>query len=280
MGAKSNQDDTSGQSAVGQRLKVMLDPIPLLSSLRFRVTGNSHVAGRAAITAHATARPHDPRRGGLHFELHELGIGAQHYQLEVDQDRGVLLAVTAFRDEQPFHKITTLAIRFDEPIEAEIFRFTPPDGEEIQLSQNRPRPQHITLTEAQQRAPFTVFVPDHVPEGWQLRCMFIEASARPPSPAQVALSYRSMDGHQSISISQVAAADRASRFGSMINDEDWQVVVHDGTSIKLSPAGWPQAQANLERDGTLVFLTSNNLTSDQLAPIAVNLKPAPSTNSI
>ncbi|OBK41968.1 hypothetical protein A5658_00130 [Mycobacterium sp. 1245111.1] len=278
MGAMSNQDNPSAQSAVGQRLQVMLNPIPLLSSLRFRVTGNSQVAGRAAMTAHATARPHDPRRGGFGFELHELGIGAQHYQLEVDQDRGVLLAVTAFRDEQPFHKITTLAIRFDEPIEPEIFQFTPPGGEQIQLSQTRPRPQHITVTEAQQRAPFTVFVPDRVPEGWQLRCMFIEASTRPPSPAQVALSYRSMDGHQSISISQVAASDRASHFGSMINDEDWHAVVHDGTSIKLSPAEWPQAQANLERDGTLVFLTSNNLTSEQLATTAAGLKPAPSTS--
>ena len=279
-GAMSNQDNPDAQSGVGQRLQLMLNPVPLLSSLRFRVTGTSQVAGRAAVTARAIPRPHDSRRGGFGFELHELGIGAQHYQLEVDQDRGVLLAVTAFRDKQPFHKITTLAIRFDEPIEAETFQFTPPDGEQIQLSQNHPRPQHITVTEAQQRASFTVFVPDHVPEGWQLRCMFIEASARPPSPAQVALSYRSMDGHQSISISQVAAADRASHFGSMINDEDWQVVVHEGTSIKLSPAESPQAQANLERDGTLVFLTSNNLTCDQLAPIAVSLKPAPGTGSI
>jgi hypothetical protein len=279
-GAMSNQDNPDAQSGVGQRLQLMLNPVPLLSSLRFRVTGTSQVAGRAAVTAHAIPRPHDSRRGGFGFELHELGIGAHHYQLEVDQDRGVLLAVTAFRNEQPFHKITTLAIRFDEPIEAKIFQFTPPDGEEIQPIRNRPRPQHITVTEAQQRAPFTVFVPDHVPEGWQLRCVFIEASARPPSPARVALSYRSMDGHQSISISQVAAADRASHFGSMINDEDWQVVVHEGTSIKLSPAEWPQAQANLERDGTLVFLTSNNLTCDQLAPIAVNLKPAPGTGSI
>ncbi len=57
-------------------------------------------------------------------------------------------------------------------------------------------------------------------------------------------------------------------------------MVHEGTSIKLSPAEWLQAEANLERDGTLVFLTSDNLTSAQLAPIAVNLNPAPSTGSI
>jgi hypothetical protein len=279
-GAMSNQDNPSAQSGVGQRLQVMLNPIPLLSSLRFRVTGNSEVAGRAAVTAHATPRPHDPRRGGLHRELHELGIGAQHYQLEVDQERGVLLAVTAIRDEQPFHKITTLAIRFDEPIEADTFQFTPPDGEHIQLTQDRPHPQRITVTEAQQRAPFTVLIPDHLTAGWQVHCVLIEGNARPPSPAQVSLSYRSEDGHQSTSIWQMAAADRASHFGNMINDENWQEVDRDGTSIRVSPAEWPQAQAHLERNGTSVILTSNNLTRDQLATIAASLKPAPRTGNI
>lgn len=280
MGARSNQDNPSAQSGVGQRLQVMLNPVPLLSSLRFRVAGNSQVAGRATVTAHATPRPHDRRHPWLPA-LHELGIGAQFYQLEVDQERGVLLAVTAIRDEQPFYKITTLAIRFDEPIPAETFQFTPPEGEEIQPSRDRRRDlQHITLTEAQQRAPFTVLMPDRVPAGWRMHCMFIEASQRPPSPAHVSLSYRSEDGHQSTSISQMAAADRASHYGDMVNDENWQEVVRDGTSVRLSPAEWPQVQAHLERDGTFVILASDNLTGDQLVTIAASLRPAPSTGSI
>jgi len=148
MGAMSNQDDPSVGSGVGQELEVMFNPTPLLSSLRFRVTGSSQVAGRATITAHATLRPHDPRHGRS-LELHELGTGAHHYELEVDQERGVLLAVAAIRDDQPFHKITALAIRFDEPIPDETFRFKPPEGEEIQTTRHSHRLQHITLTEAQ-----------------------------------------------------------------------------------------------------------------------------------
>ena len=281
MGARSNQDNPSVGSGVGQELRVMLNPTPLLSSLRFRVAGNSQVAGRATVTAHATPRAQDPRHGGFVRELHELGTGADHYQLEVDQERGVLLAVTAIRDEQPFHKITTLAIRFDEPIPAETFQFAPPEGEEIQPTRDRHRDlQHITLTEAQQRAPFTVLMPDRVPASWSLHCMFIEASQRPPSPAHVSLSYRSDDGHQSISISQMAAADASHHYGHMINDENWQEVTRDATSVRVRPAEWPQAQAHLERDGTFVFLVSDNLTGDQLATIAIGLRPAPSTGSI
>ncbi len=191
----------------------------------------------------------------------------------------MLLAVTAFRDEQPFHTITTLAIRFDEPIPAETFQFAPPEGEEIQPFQSRRHSlQHITLTEAQRRAPFTVLMPDRVPASWQVHCMFIEASQRPPSPAQVSLSYRSDDGHQSISISQRAAADH--HYEIMIDEENWREVTHDGTSVKVRPAEWGQAQAHLECDGTFAFLVSDNLTSDQLATIAAGLRPAPSTGSI
>jgi len=281
MGAMSNQDDPSVGSGIGQQLQVMLNPTPLLGSLRFRVAGNSQVAGRATVTAHATPRPHDPRHGLLPRELRELGTGAHHYQLEVDQERGVLLAVTAIRDEQPFHKITALAIGFDEPIPAKTFRFAPPQGEQIQPARGRrPSLQPITLTEAQQRAPFTVLMPDHVPTSWQVHCMFIAASQRPPTPALVSLNYRSHDGHQSISISQIAATDASRQYGNMIHDKNWQEVARDGTSVRVRPAEWPQAQAHIERDGTFVFLVSDNLTGDQLATIAAGLRPAPSTRSI
>jgi hypothetical protein len=281
MGARSNQDNPSVGSGVGHELQVMLNPTPLLSSLRFRVAGHSQVAGRATVTAHATPRPEDPRHGRLVRELHELGTGAHHYQLEVDQERGVLLAVTAIRDEQPFHKITTLVIRFDEPIPAETFQFAPPEGEQIQPTQDHRRSlQHITLTEAQQRAPFTVLMPDRVPAGWQVHCMFKEPNQRPPTPALVSLSYRSDDGHQSISISQIAAADASRQYGHIIDDENWQEVARDGTSVRVRPAEWPQAQAHIERHGTFAFLVSDNLTGDQLATIAAGLRPAPSTGSI
>ena len=281
MGAVSNQDDPSVGGGVGQELQVMLNPTPLLSSLRFRVTGNSQVAGRATVTAQATPQPQDPRHGRFLPELHQLGTGADHYQLEVDQERGVLLAVTAIRDEQPFYKITTLAIGFDEPIPAETFRFVPPEGEEIQPTRARERMRPITLTEAQQRAPFTVLMPDRVPTNWRVHCMFIEASQRPPSAAQVSLSYHSDDGHESILISQMAAADASHHYGNMIDDENnWQVVARDGTSVRVRPAEWGQAQAQIERDGTFVFLVSHSMTVDELATIAAGLRPAPSTSSI
>jgi hypothetical protein len=113
-GAHSNQDDPSVGSGIGEELQIMLNPVPLLSSLRFQPTGSSEVAGRPALSAIGIPRPQDTLHGPA-FELHELGAGADFYELEVDRQLEVLPAVTAIRDKQPFHRITTLAAAFDEP---------------------------------------------------------------------------------------------------------------------------------------------------------------------
>jgi hypothetical protein len=50
-GARSNQDDPKVGFSVGQEVAFMLDPTPLLGSLRFTPTGRGHVAGRDTLTA-------------------------------------------------------------------------------------------------------------------------------------------------------------------------------------------------------------------------------------
>jgi hypothetical protein len=167
------RQEQPGRSSVAgsfwNELRVMLNPIPLLSSLRFHPTGDSQVAGRSTITAHGTPRQQDTRHGGA-FELHELGTGAEYYELEVDQQLGVLLAVSAIRDGQQFHRITTLATRFGQPISNETFRFEPPAGEALEPIHDEHRVEHVTRVEAQQQAPFTVLMPDTVPASWQVQC--------------------------------------------------------------------------------------------------------------
>jgi hypothetical protein len=94
----------------------------------------------------------------------------------------------------------------------------------------------------------------------------------------VLLNYRSDDGRQSVSIWQMAAADASQHYGNMMEDESWQEVLRDGTSIKIRPAGeWLPAQAHLKRNGTFVRLSSHSLAADQLATIAASLRPAPET---
>ena len=280
-GAHSNQDDPSVGSGVGEELQIMRNPTPLLSSLRFEPVGSSEVAGRPTISARGVPRPQDTRRGPPAFELHELGTGADCYELEVDRQLGILLSGTAIRVQEPFHKITTLAATFDEPIPDETFRFTPPAGEPIQTrTWNESRVEHVTLVEAQQRAPFTVLMPDTIPASWQVQCRLIRPSERSRSPMQIGVIYTSVDGHESISLSQFPAGGPNPYMELSHGDENWETVTRDGVEMQTRPARWGQAQVQLERDGTFVHLMSDNLTRDQVLTIAAGMRPAPTTSSI
>ena len=278
-GAHSNQDDPSvGFGGIGKELQIMLNPVPLLGALRFEPVGSAEVAGRPTLTARGFPRPLDTRHGPG-FTLSDLGTGAEHYELEIDRELGVLLAVTAVRDGQPFHRITTLSLSFEEPIPDKRFRFEPPPGEEIQSRWGEERVEHVTLVEAQQRAPFTVLMPDTVPASWQVQCRLVRPSVRPPSPMQIGLIYRSVDGHESVSLSQFPAGG-ANPYRRLGDGDDWERVTRDGIEMRTRPTRWGQAQVELEQDGTFVHLMSDNLTREQVLKIAAGLRPAPSTSSI
>jgi hypothetical protein len=277
-GACSNEGDPSMGSGIGNELSVMLNPSPLLGALRFRVLGRSAQAGRPTIRAEAVPRLSDPHGGPRWLELDELGSGAERYTFDVDAERGVLLGVLALRDGQPFNQITALEISFDESIPEERFVFHPPAGEEVRPVGEHPQPQHIQPTEAQQRAPFTVLMPDRVPVDWQPSCVFIEASERPLSPAMVMLEYRSESGHESVHIAQ-GGAERHSVYDELAQGSGWDTVTRDGTTIRVTKPGH-QVQAHLELDGTFVFLMSETLTAEQLISLASSLVPAPNPTSI
>lgn len=169
---------------------------------------------------------------------------------------------------------------FDEPTPDETFRFEPPAGEPIQTRKwHEDRVEHVTLVEAQQRAPLTVLMPATVPANWQVQCRLIRPSERPPSPKQIGVIYHSTDGHESVSLSQFPPAG-PTRTESWARGDDWETVTRDGIEMKTRPARWGQAQVELEREGTFVHLMSDNLTRDQVLNIAAGLRPAPSTSSI
>ena len=277
-GARSNEDDPEhGLGVGGEELAVMLDPTPLLGLLRFRVTGRVAVAGRPAIVAEALPRLGRSRTPWRSFDLHSLGTGAERFELAVDEQLGVLLNVVALRDDEPYREVTTLAIAFDEPIADERFRFEPPPGETILSSRAGTRPEQVSVTEAQQMASFTVLIPDRVPASWHLHCVYIAPSERPPRPEQVSLDYRSDDGHQSVSIIEMAAADRPAHYDQLIAGDAWQDTPRDGIVVRVTRAG-SQTQAHIDSDGTFVFLMSENLGRDELATIAARLKPADTGN--
>jgi hypothetical protein len=298
MGAISGHGDTNFGGNVDRGFEVMLNPAPLLSWLELAVAGNSRVAGRSTLTAHAATRSEGlrgvkvPSDWRMFRALGALGVGADSYRLEVDRERGVLLAVSAIRDGQPFSEIATLAIGFDEPIAAETFEFKPPHGEPIRSLRDAyadragpggvfPRPEFVSVTEAQRRASFTVLTPDHLPTGWlqQPFCGYRETPSG--SSAVVHLHYRTNTGNQRVMIVQMTAADAPQHYGMILGVDNWHEVLSEGTLIKIQPTAQRlYAQAHLTRHGTFAYLESEGLTTEELTTIAASLRPAPETGGI
>jgi hypothetical protein len=281
-GALSNEDDHSAGREIAEEASIMLDPTPLLGLLKFTLAGVSEVAGRETITVEALPRLRERPLAGSALELHHLGAGAERYLLEVDRQHGVLLKAVAFHDGQPVRQVITEAIAFDPPIPDVQFEFQPPPGEELQPSVGRPHLVHMPVPAAQQRAAFTVLIPERVPLDWRVTCAFIEASERPPSPATVVLQYSSDDGHERVSLSQWAAADQPAQLEQTADEELWETVVQDEIEVRVTRAtlDGAQARAYVERDGTAVSLSSSALSPAQLATVAADLKPAPRTSSL
>jgi hypothetical protein len=254
----------------------LLAPARILGAVSLRVTGAGRRAGRRTIQVEALPRL-ELRNRPPHFELGDFGLGAERYQLEVDAERGVVLAATGFFEGEPFHEIEAMEIAFDEPIDPERFVFVPPPGERVHAVGDRGlHHERVPLVQAQQRASFTVLMPREVPEGWRLRCHYIEAMTRPAMAETVSLFYYSDSGHESVSISQSAAAGIDPTFTSITSLEDWEA--REGGIHVRSPGG--QAQAHLQWGGTFVFLSSDTLTVEQLVRIAGDMIPAPYEDSI
>src|ERR1700759_696830 len=97
-GAHSNEGNLTLGYSDGEQISLMLDPTPLLGSLRFTPTGRGRVAGRETISADGIPRLSGRRDRPHMFELYALGAGADRYALQVDAERGVLLEAVACRD--------------------------------------------------------------------------------------------------------------------------------------------------------------------------------------
>ncbi len=280
MGAVSNEREPEVHSEVGEELRTLLDPTQILGALRFMVSGSrGEVAGRPTISAEAEPRRvEDDGPGSFSdaFALHELGTGAERYRLEVDAERGVLLSVEAIREGLPFARTEAVEIAFDVPLEDDLFVFRPPPDEQVHSPlEGHSRPERLGIADAQARAPFTVLMPDRVPAGWELSCMYIGPSVRPTRAASVSLSYRSESAHEDVSIEQTSATEEH----PLQSTKGWEQVARDSSVFEVRSPGY-QTQLRLERGGTYVLMTSGTLSTDRLADLAARLIAAPEQSEI
>jgi outer membrane lipoprotein-sorting protein len=273
-GARSNEDDLSFGSGVGQQYEHFLDPSVLIPGLIFEPLDETSVAGRRAVRV--SARPRGDRSDSLHQVL-RLGVGADEYELAIDAERGVLLRALARIDGEEFslHEVTEIA--FDEPFAPETFVFVPPAGEVV-CGVRDSMHRRLTIEEAVAVAPFTVFVPRAIGPGWQMTVHFFPDEERPASPVSVAIHYRRDDATHQLNLTQTSleARDPFDGFHWEYLDrggERWRTwtAERDGDAMAV--------RVQLERDGTRITITSNDLALERLIELADMLVPAPAEPS-
>jgi hypothetical protein len=240
----------------------LTDPSLLLGRLDLAPSGASTIAGRDAILVRATDRYrewHSP--GGL-------PEWADHHELAVDSERGVLLRCGSFFDGEEFLSFEVTEIAFDEAFPDDTFVFTPPADEEIRDAEAAfPHRHDVTIEDAASLADFTVLIPRRIPEGAELRIDYFPGWERTDQPPSVSLAYWFESASHSLSIGQ--SGDSRHVLGSL----SWEELERDGQTLRYCDQ-YGQRLLALERAGTHVILQSD-LDRETLIEIALSLESAP-----
>ncbi|HEV2061543.1 MAG TPA: hypothetical protein VGR12_01715, partial [Solirubrobacteraceae bacterium] len=204
----SNEDDPDVDCDIGREHDVLFDPGRLLGSIVLSPAGRGEVGGRPALLALARQRP-APRDDDFPWILHEIGAGADEWELAVDAEHGLLLRLEARRGGRPFRRVEVVELAVGEPLDDALFRFVAPPDVPVRSVRDDVRViRDLRLDELGRRAPFTVLVPDRLGAGWRLDTALLEGDDEPPA---VHLNLLSDDGHWQVAIEQAAGATAAER---------------------------------------------------------------------
>jgi hypothetical protein len=231
----SNESDREvmGQQALDAQ-PLHLAPATLIPALQFVTI--EEAGGTLVVTAKPSRLPH------VHYG--QPAHGADEHRLVVDPERGVVLAIENFLEGRLFSSSQLVDPVFDAPIPDEIFVLEVPEGVEARSPRDW-NPQ-VTLEEASERAPFTVFAISELPEGnWRHSVHY----HRPPhgEDEAVHITYHRADGRGFIVVAQ-----------SSLDSKTW-ARAHGQESVQV------------ERDGTRITISSETYEETELQRLADNL---------
>jgi outer membrane lipoprotein-sorting protein len=277
-GAMSNAGQPDSNSGIGDEYRWLIDAATVIGLLEFGEIARGARAGRPALQVKAVPRALAPGEDG---PLMRLGaLGADELLLDVDAERGALLRIESRFAGQPFAISEVTEAAFDEELPDDTFVFRPPPGEEVRsIAEQSAIEPGLTIEQAVARAPFTVWIPERVPAGWEAEIAFAAPMDRPPAAAHVFLHYRAPHGAHGYSITESPAdtAPDPEAYGPPRPDP-WQEVTRGGRTMQVrEPAEhWHLAQVELALEDTRILIHSNDLKADALADVAAGLVRAPS----
>jgi hypothetical protein len=106
----------------------LLDPSWLAAACTLRVAGRSSYEARPAVELDGRLRPD---RAALHV-AHHLDWGAEELHAVIDTETGLLLSLTSRSGGEPYKVERLTDVVVNQPLDDELFRFTPPAGIRVQ----------------------------------------------------------------------------------------------------------------------------------------------------
>ncbi len=201
--------------------------------------------------------------------MHGLGLGADEYQLMVDDERGVLLRSEARIRGLPFRILEMQLVSFDEEFPEDTFRPAAPTEEPFAVEALG---RSLLLEEAPRAVSFTVFVPERPPEG------HVDVSLEPGSRRWGITGYLGISyGYQGPD-----AEEPPSRFWMRQSDRPlpeppnirWRSV--DDLEVAEDPNVRPAMfRLRLIKGATHIELSSYELATNRLVLLARSLVPLP-----
>jgi hypothetical protein len=132
------------QAAGQHELVRLLDPSWLAAACILSVAGRSSYEGRPAVELDGRPRPHPV---ALHVD-HYMDWGAEELHAVLDAETGLLLSLTSRFDGEPYRVERLTDVIVDQPLDDELFRFTPPPGirvDDLLAGQQRRPPLRVRL---------------------------------------------------------------------------------------------------------------------------------------
>ena len=263
------EQDVGGDSGFSGHHAILFSPLMIPAGAEVELGGPSTVAGRAGIAVHAS-----PRKK---VEVIGLGLGAggaDEFELVVDSERGILLRIEARLGGAPFDIVEFVEIAFDEQLDPGLFELSLEPGERVRSPEELAagREHGLTVEQAAARASFPVFIPDPVWPGAPAMVVYSKPQQQPPSPESVHIHYSHHETKRQFSLDEKpTGTPEAVPAG-------FQPVDLDGVQAWVwAPANqrrFMPVRVRLERDGTQVELSSQELGRDELLDIARRLVPA------
>jgi len=223
--------------------------------------------GEVRVADHDCVRVRARLRPGCSLWPHWLPCGADEYEFHVEPNRGLVLSIHARCAGAVFESGEVTDVVFDEPIDDKVFSYTPAYGEQVRPA--APIVEHINLEAAVKRMPFTVLIPNQVPNAEHAHCEVMYHPPRVPSSRPfLSLMYRWGLSEQSLWLHEAETIDPE------LEKYEWEDVARNGRELRLSDPdieGGRRAIA-LMHDGTYVTIWSD-IAREPLLDLAASLAP-------